>query len=153
MGLVGARGFPDIRVHWVHDFSLKEQDFEGRTIGEIAARDDKHPIDAFLDLAVADDLKAGFGAETVTTSLRGTAAYRDELARVATDPYCIPGISDGGAHTKFITTGTYPTDFLTDLVRDREIMDLEAAHWRFSTLPAARGRLPRPWLSPGRHAR
>ena len=41
------------------------------------------------------------------------------LRTVATDPYCIPGISDGGAHTKFITTGTYPTDFLIDLVRGR----------------------------------
>ena len=55
---------------------------------------------------------------------------------MATDPYCIPGISDGGAHTKFITTGSYPTDFLIDLVRERGLMDLEQAHWHLSTLPA-----------------
>ena len=56
---------------------------------------------------------------------------------MATDPYCIPGISDGGAHTKFITTGSYPTDFLVDLVREAGIMDLEEAHWRLSALPAS----------------
>ncbi len=150
MGIVGPNGFRDITVLWVHDFGLKELDYEGRSIGEIAERDEKHPIEAFLDLVLADDLKTGFGAATVTDELRTTEAYQTELARVATDPYCIPGISDGGAHTKFITSGSYPTDFLVDLVREAGIMDLEQAHWHLSTLPAlAAGFRDRGYLQEG----
>ena len=37
---------------------------------------------------------------------------------------------------KFITLGRYSTEFLTLLVRDNGIMDLEQAHWRLSAYPA-----------------
>lgn len=33
---------------------------------------------------------------------------------------------------KFLTTGRYPTDFISELVRDKGLMDLEQAHWRLS---------------------
>ena len=33
---------------------------------------------------------------------------------------------------KFLTTGRYPTDFISRLVRDNGLMDLEQAHWRLS---------------------
>jgi N-acyl-D-aspartate/D-glutamate deacylase len=48
----------------------------------------------------------------------------------------IPGVSDGGAHTKFFTGGQYPTEFLERLVREHSMLSLEEAHWRLSTLPA-----------------
>jgi N-acyl-D-aspartate/D-glutamate deacylase len=48
----------------------------------------------------------------------------------------VPGLSDGGAHTKFLTTGTYPTEFLATWVRDHQVMDLEEAHWRLSAYSA-----------------
>ena len=150
IGPFGSHAFPEIVVHWVHDFDLKDQDYEGRAIGEIAEREGKHPIDAFLDLVVADNLKCGFGAKSVNDEMRLTDVYRSALAQVATDPYCIPGISDGGAHTKFITTGTYPTDFLIDLVREQRIMDLEQAHWHLSTQSAlAAGFRDRGYLQEG----
>ena len=47
-----------------------------------------------------------------------------------------PGISDGGAHTKFLTSGCYPTDYLIEFVRKRQLLDLEYAHWHLSTLAA-----------------
>ncbi len=50
--------------------------------------------------------------------------------------YAIPGVSDGGAHTKFFTGGAYTTDFLTWLVRDEGRVSLEEAHYRLSNLPA-----------------
>ena len=52
------------------------------------------------------------------------------------DPFTIPGVSDGGAHTKFFTGGTYPTEFLTRCVRDEAMLSLEEAHWKLSALPA-----------------
>ena len=42
--------------------------------------------------------------------------------------YTIPGVSDGGAHTKFYTGGAYTTDFLSWLVRDEGLVTLEEAH-------------------------
>ena len=48
----------------------------------------------------------------------------------------IPGVSDGGAHTKFFTGGACTTDFLRWLVRDEEVVTLEEAHYRLSALAA-----------------
>jgi N-acyl-D-aspartate/D-glutamate deacylase len=50
--------------------------------------------------------------------------------------YSLPGLSDGGAHTKFFTLGSFTTQFLADWVRTYEMMDLEQAHWRLSAYPA-----------------
>jgi len=50
--------------------------------------------------------------------------------------WAIPGVSDGGAHTKFATSGRFPTEFITRLVREHHLCDLEEAHWRLSALPA-----------------
>src|SRR3989442_13966491 len=47
-----------------------------------------------------------------------------------------PGVSDGGAHTKFFTGGAFTTDFLRWLVRDEQRITLEEAHYRLSALPA-----------------
>jgi len=51
-------------------------------------------------------------------------------------PYTIPGVSDGGAHTKFFCGGAFTTDFLSWLVRDEQKVTLEEAHYRLSALPA-----------------
>ena len=53
----------------------------------------------------------------------------------------LPGISDGGAHTKFVTTARFATELLGHWVREHEIMSLEEAHWRLSAYPA-HGRRP-----------
>ena len=48
----------------------------------------------------------------------------------------VAGISDGGAHVKFLTGGVFPTDLLMWLVRDEGLMSLEDAHSKLSYLPA-----------------
>ena len=127
MPMAGPNGIRDIRVLWVEHPELRERDYEGRTIGEVADRDGTHPIDIFLDVTILDRLKAGFGLETTPTAMRDTDAYTETLRLVANDPYCIPGISDGGAHTKFLASGCYPTDYLIEFVRKRRLLDLEYA--------------------------
>jgi N-acyl-D-aspartate/D-glutamate deacylase len=102
---------------------------EGQSVGEIARREGKHPIDAMLDLAVADGLKTRFVTPPQQIDV-------EAMREVANSPYALPGVSDGGAHMKFITLGRYPTEFLSLLVREHEIMDLEQAHWRLSAYPA-----------------
>jgi N-acyl-D-amino-acid deacylase len=104
--------------------------YENLTLGEIgAAEGGKHPVDVMLDLAVADNLQAEFFAPALN---HGTL-FREEIVR---NPYVIPGVSDGGAHTKFFTGGRYSTEFLIDYVRDNPILTLEEAHWKLSALPA-----------------
>ena len=102
---------------------------EGRTVGEMAQALGLHPIDAFLDLVVSEDLKTTF--ETPPLKLDDEA-----MREVARSPVALPGVSDGGAHTKFVTLGAYPTEFLTVHVRQNGVMDLEEAHWRLSGYPA-----------------
>ena len=105
------------------------EEYVGLTLREVADRTGKHPIDAMLDLALATDLKAEFLTEVSTEN-------PDAVAEIMESPYTIPGVSDGGAHTKFLTAGSYPTDFLMWLVRDTGKLTLEEAHYRLSYLPA-----------------
>lgn len=108
--------------------------FEGQTLARIAAAQGKHPIDAMLDLSLADGLKT----EWRTPSM----SRRPEYAReVMTSPYTFGGVSDGGAHMKFLTAGMWPTDLLTWLVRDTGMLTLEQAHHRLSGMPAWAGGL------------
>ena len=106
--------------------------YVGLTVGEIAKQENKHIIDACLDLAVADDLQ---------TEFFGKKAHEDPqiISEVLKSPYCIPGLSDGGAHVKFTTIGNFPTDTLSWLVRDNEAVTLEEAHHNLSFLPAVFG--------------
>ena len=82
-----------------------------------------------IDMAVADELTTLLQVPQVNTD----PALQAELV-VA--PYALWGVSDGGAHTKFITLGAYPTESLIDFVRERNLVTLEEAHWRLSALPA-----------------
>jgi N-acyl-D-amino-acid deacylase len=107
---------------------LKER-YEGLSVGQIAEREGKHVIDALLDLSVADDLRTEWQTPLVNANVEN---YRELMS----SPYTIPGVSDGGAHVKFLTPGTFPTDMLTWMVRENGILSLEEAHFRLSCLPA-----------------
>src|SRR5216683_605094 len=119
--------FEQIFVTQVERDDMKE--YEGLTLREFGERTGKHPVDAMLDLAVADDLRTEFYAP-------GPNQNMDYMKEMLDYPYLIPGVSDGGAHTKFFTGGQYPTEFLQKLVREHNMMTLEEAHWRLSALPA-----------------
>ena len=66
----------------------------------------------------------------------GWESLAEYTAEMITAPYSIPGVSDGGAHTKFFTGGAFTTDFLAWMVRDEGKVSLEEAHYRLSFLPA-----------------
>lgn len=111
--------------------SIKNPEFkkyENMNIVEAGKLMGKHPVDAMLDIAVADGLSTEFYSAPVNTDMGG---FREIVGSELT----IPGVSDGGAHTKFFMGGVYPTEYLMK-VRDNNVMSLEAAHWRLSTQPA-----------------
>jgi N-acyl-D-amino-acid deacylase len=116
-------------VSWANDKPELEK-YVGKSIGQIATEENKHEIDAMLDLSIAGELKVEFLGPN-----RGfNAEFYAEM--INDSPYTIPGVSDGGAHTKFFTGGAYTTDFLGWLVRDEQRITLEEAHYRLSALPA-----------------
>jgi N-acyl-D-aspartate/D-glutamate deacylase len=118
--------------------------YVGKLVKDIAAAEGKHVVDAMLDIALAGDLKVEFRGGDATSS------NPDMVAEVMRDPYVIAGVSDGGAHTKFFTGGSFTTDFLTWLVRDTKQLTLEEAHYHLSYLPAqAAGFLDRGFLREG----
>ena len=116
-------------VQWVNDQPELEK-YVGKSLGQIGAEDNRHPIDVMLDLSIAGDLKVEF--------LGPNKGFNAEfMAEMINDsPYTIPGVSDGGAHTKFFSGGAFTTDFLSWLVRDEQKVTLEEAHYRLSALPA-----------------
>jgi N-acyl-D-aspartate/D-glutamate deacylase len=125
----------------VHRADLKK--YEGLSVSQIAAQEHKHPVDAMLDLSVADGLKTIWQGPIINNDVEH---YRE----IMSSPYTLPGVSDGGAHIKFITPGTYSTDMLTWMVRDSGVLSLEEAHYRLSYLTAwAGGITDRGCLRPG----
>ncbi len=129
----------------VDDVELeKNNHLKGRTIAEIAKEQGKHPVDALLDLAVEEDLKTEFAMQDSIN------ADEKAVGEILKHPLTLIGASDGGAHTKFLTLGKYPTHFLAHWVRDRQIMTVEEAHWRLSTMLGwAIGIRDRGWLREG----
>ena len=122
----------------------KNKMLQGKTVAELAQEQNKHPVDAMLDLAVEEDLKTEFSMPSFANS------DEEALATIIKHPLCLIGASDGGAHTKFLTTGRYPTHFLAHWVRDKQVMSLEEAHWRLSTMLGwAIGIRDRGWLREG----
>ena len=110
-------------VDTVHE---RNQSFEGMTVEEIARLQNKHPLDAFLDLALDEGLETEFQHPV------DPAPIDENIA----NPFGHISVSDGGAHTRYLTTSTWPVEFLAHWVRDKEIVSLEQAHYKISTLPA-----------------
>ena len=106
------------------------QEYVGKSVGDIAEAQGKHHIEVMLDLSLQGDLNVEF----LGPDKGSNAEFMAEM--MTASPYAIPGVSDGGAHTKFFTGGAYTTDFLTWLVRDEGVVTLEEAHYRLSNLPA-----------------
>jgi N-acyl-D-amino-acid deacylase len=102
----------------------------GLTLNQIAERRGVHRVEAMIDLSLETDLQGTF----LTKSVTGVNA--DDIAEILASPYVFPGVSDGGAHTKFLTTGSFTTDTIAWLVRDEARLTLEEAHYKLSYLPA-----------------
>jgi len=112
----------------VHNRDLKLK-YEGMSVQQIAEKENKHVIDAMLDLSVADELRTEWAGPIANGNIEG---YKELMSSA----YMMPGVSDGGAHVKFITPAIYPTEVLSWLVRETGVLTLEEAHFRLSGLMA-----------------
>ncbi len=119
----------------IREFIIKEcvneenKKWEGMKLQELGEAQGRHPMDAFLDLVVSEKLQTTIYTPPFNTDV--------ELNReIMASEFTVPGVSDGGAHTKFVTIGRYTTEFISDFVRDKDMMSLEEAHYRLSALPS-----------------
>ncbi|MFP6834986.1 MAG: amidohydrolase family protein [Pseudomonadales bacterium] len=127
---IAVGGHPSKLVVQAVDGREDLEPYVGKRLGQIASEENKHYVEVMLDLSLATDLKAEFLGEGPQFSIENMAGAISE------SPYTIPGVSDGGAHTKFFTGGAWTTDFLAWMVRDTGALSLEEAHYRGSTLAA-----------------
>ena len=98
----------------------KNKWMEGKTVGEIAKAQGKGIIDAFLDLAIEENLD--------TELLHGENNVDDAaVAQILTYPNAVIGLSDGGAHVQFQSGFGFSTRLLAEWVREKQIMSLEQA--------------------------
>ncbi len=119
--------FAEMRLH--RATSERFAPYAGMTLGAIAAKLGVTPVDVLCDASIDDRLDAVFETQQFQASLDGLKELVDE-------PYLIPGLSDGGAHLSFLTSGCYGTEYITRYVREHAFSSLEQAHWRLSGLPA-----------------
>jgi N-acyl-D-aspartate/D-glutamate deacylase len=108
----------------------KNQPLKGKSVADIAQEQGKDVLDAFLDLALEENLETEFERREVNS---------DEAAMTAllTSPYTVIGQSDGGAHVVFRTDYSYSTYLLSHWVREKEIMSLEDAIRKLTFVPAS----------------
>jgi len=98
----------------------KNKPYEGMTVGQIAKAQGKGIIDAFLDLAVEENLDSEW--------LHGENNVDEEaVAKILTYPNAIIGLSDGGAHVQFQSGFGFSTRLLAEWVREKQVMTLEQA--------------------------
>ncbi|MGY9074014.1 MAG: N-acyl-D-amino-acid deacylase family protein [Acidimicrobiales bacterium] len=109
--------------------SPSTEQYREMSVAQVAELTGKHPVDAMLDIAVEDGLDTLF----FTAPPQGDS---DLLKEIVQYPHMLFGVSDGGAHTKFLTAGRYPTETLAEQVRDKGWLTYEEAHRRLSALPA-----------------
>ncbi len=109
--------------------SESTEQYREMSVGQAAEVAGKHPVDLMLDVAVTDGLDTLF---FVAPPQGSSELLRD----VVQYPHMLFGVSDGGAHTKFLTAGRYPTETLAEQVRENQWVTYEEAHRRLAALPA-----------------
>lgn len=85
----------------------------------------KDPLDCFFDLALEDNLNMQFLYE-----------FGHVNKDMITHPHTLVGLSDGGAHADMRCEAGYSTYLLGTLVRDQQMLPLEEATRRLTSVPA-----------------
>ena len=123
-----AFGWRDLMVASVSDAA--NASLVGRSVAAIAAERNADPLDAFLDLSIAEKLETVFVIDRPVSQ-----EDRDVIRFLLAHPLTMPGSSDGGAHVNTFCGADYTTRVLTEYVDDG--FPFEQAVRRLSAVPAA----------------
>ena len=109
--------------------------YQGSTLREISdLAGNENTVEILADILAKDDLKTKL---RVPTAILTNPEQDPRYVRGLVDRGdALPGTSDGGAHTKFLTSGSYTTDHIARLVREYSWATLEHMHWLLSAFPA-----------------
>ena len=123
-----SRGFFNRRWDLVEVFMAEHErnrHLEGKSIAEIARRQNKSVMEAFLDLSLDEDLNTCFIAIDRNTD---PAAQKQILG----SRYTVIGTSDGGARPHTADRQEYSTYLLSHWVREQQALTLEDAVYRLT---------------------
>jgi N-acyl-D-aspartate/D-glutamate deacylase len=130
----GPMGFVARWEHYVieESWAAANERWRGQTVGDVAKALGIAPLDALLDVALADELRTVFrpalgGDDEASWQLRG---------KVWQDPRVMIGASDAGAHLDMIDSFTLSTSLLGPAVRERGLIELEDAIHQITDRPA-----------------
>jgi N-acyl-D-aspartate/D-glutamate deacylase len=123
-----AFDWPELLVASVRDEA--HASWVGRSVADMAGERGVDGLDAFLDMALAEDLETVFVIDRPVT-----AEDREVIGYLLRHPLAMPGSSDGGAHVNTFCGADYTTRVLTEYVGDE--FPFEAAVRRLSAVPAS----------------
>lgn len=113
-------------------FSEQSEPYRNRMVGEIAAERGEDAFTTIVEIAVADELKTvlwppPYADTDADWKLRQT---------VWEEPDVLIGGSDAGAHIDRMLGADYPTRFLADCLRGRQLLPMERAVQLMTDIPA-----------------
>lgn len=114
-------------------FSDQNERFVGRYLDDIAAETGIHPLDALLDIAIADNLETLLNPPLAAND--SEELYR-ERAKLWQDDRTVIGASDAGAHLDILDTFAMSTQLLSLAVRTYKVLSLEEAVHHLTLKPA-----------------
>ncbi len=113
-------------------YAPANQGLQWRDVADIAAERGTEPFDTLLDVVLADDLRTVLWPKPTDRDEESwrlrALAWRDERAMV--------GGSDAGAHLDRMCGSNYPTSFLGDCLRQRQLATVEEAVRMMTGQPA-----------------
>ncbi len=108
------------KVHVVEVAQARHRELEQRSVHAIARLAGKDPLDAMLDLALAEDLATVFTAKLLNSD-------EAAVARLLNHPHSLISLSDAGAHLTFFNDAGFGLHLLGHWVRERGALRLQDA--------------------------
>lgn len=125
--IVGAEARPaNYKWLWIMDKATPPY----RSVAEVAAEQNKNPVDVIIDLALAKNMKQFF--------LQPLANENEDHVRVMMKhPHAVVTFSDSGAHVSQIMDSSLQTHVFSRWVREKQEVTLEEAVRMLSFVPAS----------------
>jgi N-acyl-D-aspartate/D-glutamate deacylase len=137
-----------LEVYWLINAcgSATYEPFEGKMLRDVASALGKPITDIFLDILV--DTKMGVLFRSDDSGARNI----ENMAEILAHPRVLPGVSDGGAHSKHGNGGFWSTDMILWLTRETGRYTLEEVHELLARNSRAFGLEGRGVIAAGAHA-
>jgi N-acyl-D-aspartate/D-glutamate deacylase len=130
-------------------YSPENEGLKGRTIADVGHERGTGPFETLVDIAIADELRTVLWPSPTdddpeSWQLRAESWQSEDV---------VLGGSDAGAHLDRQFAASYPTEFLADCLRGRQLVSLEEAVRLMTTVPASLfGLRDRGQIRPGAYA-